>query len=637
MFEQEEVGSIINDAIDDAVSNIRDGIIAEDKKVGNGRKRRSPVPSKKDAQKQTLAKRFKFDYPNDKPDVDDCSELSENELDEYIVKEGVATTESIRRRFQEKIKQNIINNVNQFVAQLEDGKGRLEVDIPYHSLNLRNHQIEGVKKLRDVLNQGIDRGYLDCPTGTGKTILIIAYFLAMGRPRTLILESRSNLIKQTIAQFKKYFPDLDIGIFDGKTKSIGFDITVSTYQSLQAQYNKDPKDQELAPGEFDLIICDEGHNTLGQGRHDPIRQFFDKAFVIGCSATTQYNIARTGGSLASMSELFQHLIFQYSLTQAIEDEVLAPTRNILVRVDAGDFSQLRGPNGRTNEDDYNIKKLTKVFEDIKINNVSVMLYANGIHLETNERLLGKSAIVFAVGVKNSISMAQAFNEALQDHPYFKASGCQVAEAIYGELNYKTKRNILKQHQQGKIKVLICDQLCGEGYDNPNVEVVINAKPTRSVVTELQRGGRATRLMPGKPNKVAIIIDLVYPGLSDQILFYHFTKYFNSCGQRVPFSSANSNLSYEPAVTLECEPFRILSDGFKMVAKVMPATAISGFPGVDLLQIERRDLYQPTPVDFFHQPRTTPVPIFNDLAYLGEDQSYLELDSSDEDEEYTNHY
>lgn len=77
--------------------------------------------------------------------------------------------------------------------------------------------------------------------------------------------------------------------------------------------------------------------------------------------------------------------------------------------------------------------------------------------------------------------------------------------ISGETTRKNRERILKEFKEGKIKVLANVGVLTTGYDNPQLDTVVMARPTMSLSLFYQCVGRAIRPYPGKD---AWIIDTV---------------------------------------------------------------------------------------------------------------------------------
>jgi hypothetical protein len=81
-----------------------------------------------------------------------------------------------------------------------------------------------------------------------------------------------------------------------------------------------------------------------------------------------------------------------------------------------------------------------------------------------------------------------------------------AEAIDGETPIDDRRATLVRFRAGETRVLINCAVFVEGYDEPSIDCVLIARPTKSKVLYTQMIGRGTRPYPGKAN--CLILDLV---------------------------------------------------------------------------------------------------------------------------------
>jgi len=98
------------------------------------------------------------------------------------------------------------------------------------------------------------------------------------------------------------------------------------------------------------------------------------------------------------------------------------------------------------------------------------------------------AIVFCAGVKHANNVAASFREA------------QIpTDIILGNTSQDERTIILDEFHRGKIKVLVNVGVLTEGFDEPTVQTIILARPTRSTLLYTQIVGRGTRLHEGKPH------------------------------------------------------------------------------------------------------------------------------------------
>lgn len=101
---------------------------------------------------------------------------------------------------------------------------------------------------------------------------------------------------------------------------------------------------------------------------------------------------------------------------------------------------------------------------------------------------GRKAIAFTADIQHADDLATAFRE----------SGIK-AKLISGTMSLEERDLILRQFSQGEIQVLCNCSLLTEGYDEPTVDCIIMARPTKSTAFYTQCIGRGTRKFPGKIN------------------------------------------------------------------------------------------------------------------------------------------
>jgi hypothetical protein len=106
----------------------------------------------------------------------------------------------------------------------------------------------------------------------------------------------------------------------------------------------------------------------------------------------------------------------------------------------------------------------------------------------------KKALVFASGVRHAENLALSFRQASVD-----------CEIILGTTPREEREKIFQTFSSGSTKVIVNVGVLTEGFDEPSVEAIILAKPTRSALLYTQIVGRGTRIFPGKEN--CIIIDI----------------------------------------------------------------------------------------------------------------------------------
>jgi hypothetical protein len=99
---------------------------------------------------------------------------------------------------------------------------------------------------------------------------------------------------------------------------------------------------------------------------------------------------------------------------------------------------------------------------------------------------GKKTVAFNVNVQHALDLAEAFK-----------SHVISAAAVWGEDPDRAEK--LARHRKGEIDVLCNCQVLTEGYDDPEIECIILAKPTKSQLLFTQMIGRGCRIPNGVDN------------------------------------------------------------------------------------------------------------------------------------------
>lgn len=149
-------------------------------------------------------------------------------------------------------------------------------------IEIREYQIDAIHK---ALTSG--RKLLLSPTGSGKSLIIysmIRWHLERGR-KQLIIVPTTSLVEQLYSDFKDYSSsngwDVEAHchkIYSGADKTNKFDITISTWQSLQ----KLPKEYFAA---FDCVYGDEAHLFKAKSLTSIMSKCVNAPYKIGTTGT----------------------------------------------------------------------------------------------------------------------------------------------------------------------------------------------------------------------------------------------------------------------------------------------------------------------------------------------------------------
>ena len=151
---------------------------------------------------------------------------------------------------------------------------------------LRPYQVNAIRSIQEAVKCGKERFLFEMATGTGKTLVaagVIKLFLRSGNAsRVLFLVDRLELENQAWKNFRRmlkndYKTEIYKENIDDWRKA---DIVVTTVQSLL--FNNKYRDL-FSPTDFDLVISDEAHRSIG-GNSRAVFEFF-LGYKLGLTAT----------------------------------------------------------------------------------------------------------------------------------------------------------------------------------------------------------------------------------------------------------------------------------------------------------------------------------------------------------------
>jgi superfamily II DNA or RNA helicase len=333
-------------------------------------------------------------------------------------------------------------------------------------LSLRPYQEEALKSINDFSEKGINKQLVVLPTGAGKTVIFshLPQFKKNSLPM-LVLAHRAELLYQAKEKIGWSNPELDIQIEQADNIAGYCDVVVASVPTLgraeSERILKYPKDY------FKSIVIDEAHHAAAP-TYRRILDYFNAPFVLGVTATPQRS------DNTRLTDVFDEIVYYKTIQDLIEDGYLCTLVGYRIKTDT-DISGVA-----TNEGDYVASQLEDAIDTPERNAHIVAAY--------NSLVPESKAIVFCAGVKHANNLATSF-----------ASAQIKTEVILGATDSDSRRDILARFRMGTTKVLINVGVLTEGFDEPTVETIILARPTRSTLLYTQIVGRGTRLHEGKPH------------------------------------------------------------------------------------------------------------------------------------------
>lgn len=334
-------------------------------------------------------------------------------------------------------------------------------------LELRPHQDEAIEALERLRLQGNTIALLTHAQGAGKTVTAITDARNLGG-RTLFVAHTRELVLQARDQFRKLWATATTGLFLDETRETEEHNIAGTVQSLSRSLT------QFLPEQFDYLIIDEAHHATAES-YQKLLRYLRPRFTLGLTATPD----RADG--LSALEVFRNAAHRLSLREAVEKGELVPIRCVRVRTNV-DLSRVR-----FNQIQYNRKDIEETVLVPSRDKLIVETY--------KEHVSGRKAVAFCVNVRHGEDLASRF----------RAEGVP-ARGVSGRMSKTERKACLDAFAGGELRVLCACDILNEGWDCPDVEVLLMARPTLSKVIYLQQLGRGTRKAPGKER--LIVFDFV---------------------------------------------------------------------------------------------------------------------------------
>jgi len=356
---------------------------------------------------------------------------------------------------------------------------------------LRPYQSEALTAVRDAYLAGKRRVIVSLPTGTGKTV-VFAHFprVLKMKKRLLVLAHREELLLQAQDKFRSIDPELKAEIEQASTHATS-DAKV-VIASVPTLARSGARLSRFQPEEFSIVVVDEAHHAVAPS----YRRIFDhfglfephvSRYLIGFTATPRR------GDKQGLGEVFEEVCYARDMREMIVDRYLCPITGWRVDTD------LSLDNVRVRHGDFIESQLARVVNMPLRNRLLVKAY--------RDFGPGRRTIVFCVDVAHAKDVHRAFADA----------GIRAAP-VWGELSRDQRRSTLAAFSAGEIDVVTNCNVLTEGFDEPRVDCVIMARPTRSKLLYAQMVGRGTRLHAGK--KDLIVIDVADNSRTHQLPGLH---------------------------------------------------------------------------------------------------------------------
>lgn len=395
---------------------------------------------------------------------------------------------------------------------------------------LRKYQINAVKAIQEAVTKGSDRFLFEMATGTGKTLVaaaVIKLFLKTGNAnRILFLVDRLELESQAFKSFNKYLKnDYKTVIYkENRDDWRRAEIVVTTVQSLLF----DNKFRRLfSPTDFDLVISDEAHRSIG-GNSRAVFEYF-VGYKLGLTATPKDYLRKIDPSKISHKdprELERRILldtyrtfgcetgqptYRYSLLDGVKEGFLINPVVVDARTeittqllsDDGYAIMLPVDNGEDEEAIYKQRDFERKFYSETTNKIFCKTFLENALPDPVSGELGKT-IVFTVSQNHAAKITQILNEMadkLYPGKYNSDFAVQVTSFVSGAQqftinfvnnNLNGSGNFIDYYKTGKTRVCVTVGMMTTGYDCQDILNLCLMRPIFSPTDFIQIKGRGTR-------------------------------------------------------------------------------------------------------------------------------------------------
>ena len=399
---------------------------------------------------------------------------------------------------------------------------------------MRPYQVNAIKSLQSAALENKNRFLFEMATGTGKTLIsaaAIKLFLKSGNARrVLFLVDRLELEDQAQKAFKQYLGKDYITVIykDNRDSWQNASVVVSTIQTFLAgdRYKK-----EFSPTDFEMVISDEAHRSIG-GNSRAVFEYF-VGYKLGLTATPKHYLKGFDGDGADTQREFERRqlldtyktfgckqgepTFSYDLLQGVKDRflinpiVVDARTNITTELLSEDGFAVHSvtDQGETINELFNERHYERKFFN-EATNIAMCkaLIDNGLYDPAPKKygldLFGKT-IVFCVSQKHASKVTNILNKlAFEKWPeqYSESNfAVQVTSLVQNaqQMTINFSNNILngkvnfpEGYDSSKTRIVVTVAMMTTGYDCQDLLNLALMRPVFSPAEFVQIKGRGTR-------------------------------------------------------------------------------------------------------------------------------------------------
>lgn len=348
---------------------------------------------------------------------------------------------------------------------------------------LRYYQEEAVRATYKYIKDGGRAGVAVLPTATGKSIVIAELIkrtlLARNHVRVMMLTHVKELIGQNHEKLRSIWPTAPCGIFSAGLKAKQHTYPI-TYAGIQSCY-RHPK----LFGHIDMVIIDECHLISDKSESmygsflKGLKEVNPNIVIIGFTATPY----RLGMGYLTEGPIFDDIYYDIS---TLDDFVKL--------IDEGYLCDLVPVRAEAEFDLTEVKKIAGEFSETSLDeNINREEITKAVVAETVMRAKDRNkGIAFCISISHAESMSDLFNQA----------GLR-STVIHSQLEGNLRDERIADYRKGKYNMLCNVGVLTTGFDDPEIDYLVIARPTESTSLHVQIMGRGMRPHPSKKNTLVL--------------------------------------------------------------------------------------------------------------------------------------
>ena len=404
----------------------------------------------------------------------------------------------------------------------------------------RPYQLSALRSLQNAVKEGKDRFLFEMATGTGKTLIaagVIKLFLRTGNAkRALFLVDRLELEDQAWKAFRDYLSaDFKAVVYkENRDDWRRAEIVVTTVQSLL--FNN--KYQKLfSPTDFDLVISDESHRSIG-GNSRAVFEYFI-GYKLGLTATPKDYLRKfhdTNRRTRDPREFERRLLldtyrtfgcesgqptYRYSLLDGVKDGYLINPIVVDARTEIttdllseeGFVVSFTDDTGEDHEEAYKQREFEKQFFAESTNQILCKTFLENALRDPVSGEIGKS-IIFSVSQNHAAKLTNILNEmahrmfpGMYQSDFAVQVTSRVSDAQQFTINFANNNllgsgNFIPTYKSSKARICVTVGMMTTGYDCTDILNLGLFRPIFSPTDFIQIKGRGTR----KHNFLELLFD-----------------------------------------------------------------------------------------------------------------------------------